>query len=334
MRLVRRALAGAAASLALSALFTGVALGAGPNTEADADATISVGLGADDESTLDAGLDGILGVNDEAGTNAVVDLNGDAVLSGSPTATGDLAIGASAMTEATDGTAADADASATIALDAAQASLAGVGMNAGSVMIIDLDAGRVDAVGSSDVSLAIGADTDAADTTADADVSVTLGTGTEAGDSSADLAGALSLGAGTDATDGSADVAVALSLNGLVPELTDIGAVEGLSLESIGAEVGDVSTDAGSVDPTGAFDAVTSLIPEAVLGVGDESPDVTPDEVDGSANADLSTTPAGAGGSLPDTAFGPGSDVALWGLLLVLLAGLWVSGGAVPSRRR
>jgi hypothetical protein len=180
MRLVRRALAGAAASIALGALFTGVAIGAEPTTaEADADATLNVGLGAEGDLDVDAALDGILGVTDEAGTTTVVvDTSGDAALNTSQataneaTAMSDVSIGVATagVDSATAGvdtaTAPDADAGVGIDLNTGRASLAGAGMNAGSLLLIDLDSGRDDAVGgSADASARLGAATDAADAT-------------------------------------------------------------------------------------------------------------------------------------------------------------------------
>lgn len=289
MRLVRRALTGAAASLALGALFTGVAVGAEPtNAEAGADTTVIVGLGGDGDPTVDVDLDGTLGGTAEpASTEAVADLGGDAALGGSlASATDGTVVGEVAIGTATDADAASAtDGDASIDLGASQASLAGAGMNAGSLMNIDLDAGRDGAGGSGTASATLGAVTDAAD-----------GSG-PAGDGAASLTRA----AGS-------------------------GPAEGVST-AVGS-----ATDPVSVSP-GAVSGVNLLGFGGFLGQG-QAPVVGGDDPSGgeadAATAD-GTEPTGL--SLPDTAIGAVGEVAVWGLLVVVLAGLLASARRLAAGR-
>lgn len=366
MRLVRRVLTSAAASLALGALLTGVALGAEPTTaEADADATLNLGLGADGATGLDAGLDGILGVTDgAAATDVVVDTGSGALLgTGQPTAptgaaTADVNLGA-ATDATTDGTADPAaDANATIDLGASQASLAGAGMNAGSVVNIDLDAARADSVGASAdlgsstgdagsasgevaADLSIGAGTGATD----ASGSLVLRAGGDASDASGDASADLAFGAGTDAADASADLGIGAVLDALATGLGIVnGAVASLGLGAAtdATDAADSSADLGTGAVTDVVAAGLGIVNGAVLGIQGRGLALLPggaavggDEPTGRDGMAAPTAAAGpTGGSVPDTAMGTASELVFWGLLLAVLAGLTASTRRLPSRRR
>lgn len=169
MRLVRRALAGAGASLALGALFAGAALGAEPTTaEATADATLTIGLGADDDDLgVDVTVVGIVALTDERSvTDADVRVAATATVGSGRTATSDgtvrAAVAIGGATDAADGAWLDVAAAARIDVDAARAPRGRTSAVAGLAVLIDLDSDRDDAVGAS-AGLAAGLGAKAAD---------------------------------------------------------------------------------------------------------------------------------------------------------------------------
>lgn len=318
MRLVRRALAGAAASMALGALFTGVALGAEPSAEADVDVTF--GPGSDDQSVaVDLGglLDGVTGdavidgttdanVQLDATLNSAAATASDAsgiatVTAADTTAIVEIGGGATANPDVASGADATADGAAAISLRTSRANLAGAGMAAGSVMLIDLDTSRDDAAA------------------ANADGSLTIGG--SADDAAADAVASLGLGAAGGRAGANADGSL------------------GIDLASIGVP------DAGSPMPladrlgrlaVATLGGVLSAAPSAPSAGGDAG---TGDDPAGAGGgSDASAAPAGTTGtsggvSLPDTAMAVANEVALWGLILVLLAALAGSSRRLPFLR-
>ena len=322
MRLAIRALAGAAASIALGALFTGTAIGAEPTTaEADANATLTLGLGSDADTEATAEVGGILNLADGAASSGLAVDSGAAVATGGgqldgamTSADADLTAGivAGAGSDAGGGDATAAS-SSRIELNATQSSLAGAGRDAGTVLIIDLDASRDDAVGASaelasDLQLAAG---DAAGSSADGAAALGVLFGTNGSATEADAVAGTAVGVAPAAPAPAA------------PPATDVAAVgDGTGEPTTSATVERLSNDAGVLGSRALGPVIGAVSTTPVEVVGGDAP----------AGGDGEAAPAGSttstGPTLPDTAFGGGGGLALWGLLLVTLAGL------VSARRR
>jgi len=288
MRLVRRVFAGAAASLALGALFTGVALGAEPTADADASVTLDLGRGTDGELGVDGVLDELLGGTDDAAATTDAVASVDTRIDPDAGSTIDVSVGPVTSPDIATEAGADADADAQIVLDVDETSFAVAGRRGGSVFSVDLGAAPGGTAG----------------TTGDVAAELALDAGT---DDPADVDGVASLviGTGTGANDASGNVAPDLG-TGAVTEIatTGFGIVNGAVL--------------------GIQAAGTALLAGGAV-VGGDAP----------AGRDAMAGPTGPlPGSLPDTAFGAGDDVALWGLLLAVLAGLIASARSLPRRRR
>lgn len=249
MRLVRRVFVGAAASLALGALFTGVALGAEPNADADASITLDPGVGTDGDLGVDTALHAILGggIDDAATTDGVVSVDSATDPDGASTA--DVTVGPLTSPDVAGEAGTDADADAQLVLDADETTFAVAGRRGGSVFNVDLGASPDGTAGSPDAELMLGAGTN--DSAADADgfAAMALGTGSGANDASAILA----LGAGSDANDasGSAAADLALGAGTVASDTVASDAVGGVGSETV--------TDVAATGLGGARGAVLGI---------------------------------------------------------------------------